>query len=143
MNARRIIYIIALAIVAVVLYYSGNNNQYLNNEPVITRETILNEFKDFAGHQKESKSLVGDFKTTDIFFPADFDGYQGDEFYVTVQDGQTIATLKYVIKEKVEKSAKTTQLEYRLKDTWRNFKPPQGKFETYHLQGNKWVGNNK
>jgi hypothetical protein len=135
MNARRIIYIIALAIVGMVVYYSGSFNQYPETESFITREAILNDFKDFSGHQSESKTLAGNYKTTDIFFPADYNGSQGDEFYVTVQDGQAITTLKYVIKEKANKPH---QLEYQLKDTWENFKPPQGKFETYHLQENKW-----
>lgn len=136
MNARRIIYIIALVIVGMIVYYSGDNSQYPETESSITRKTILNDFKDFTGHKNEAKSLAGNFKTTDIFFPDDFNGSQGDEFYVTVQNGQLIATLKYVI---TEKDGNTRQLEYILKDTWENFKPPQGKFETYHLQDNKWV----
>jgi hypothetical protein len=138
MKARRIIYIIAMTIIAVVVFYSSSNNQYPQEPPAITRQAILNDFRDFSGHQNESKSLTGDYKTSDIFFPPDFYGNAGDEFYVTVKGGQTIATLKYVIIEKADDS-KTTQLEYKLKDTWKNFKPPQVKFETYHLQDNKWV----
>lgn len=139
MNARRIIYIMALVLIAMVVYYSGNNNQYQDIAPSITREAILDDFKEFSSHQKESKSLPGDFKSTDAFFPAGFNGFEGDEFYITVQTEQTIATLKYVIRGKVEKPQNAQQLEYKLKDTWENFRPPQSKFESYHLQGNKWI----
>jgi hypothetical protein len=136
MSARRIVYLIALVIVGIVVYYSGSYNQYPVTESYITKESILNNFKNFSGYQNDAKTLTGNYKTTDIFFPADYSGSQGDEFYVTIQDGQTVITLKYVIKER---SDKPHQLEYQLKDTWENFKPPQGKFETYHLQDNRWM----
>ncbi|MGI5920445.1 MAG: hypothetical protein ACOX6I_01760 [Syntrophomonadaceae bacterium] len=137
MNQRRVIYILALIVVAAVVYYSGNN-QGIDIEPSISRQTILNDFKNLSD-QKQELAFDDSYHTTDVFFPESFNGYKGDEFYITVQSQTNITTLKYIIQEKGGENEQGPRLEYKLKDTWDNFKPPQGKFETYHLQDNEWI----
>lgn len=134
MNIRRAIYLMALVLIGLIVYSSGSDNYQV--DPSLSKQSILKEFLDLSNYQPDLKSLPGSYKATDIYFPQDFNGYKGDEFYVTMQDEQNVATIKYII---AEKDAKKGTLVYKLKDIWKDFKPPQGKFETYHWQENQWT----
>lgn len=139
MKVRKLVYMLVLLVVGMLVYTSGQNDSGLENVPSISKEVIFDDFKDLSAHQNEVKSLGESFYPTDIFFPAGFYGYQGDEFYVTVQDGKSVATLKYLIREVSGDKGARKVLRYEWKDTWESFKPPGGKFESYELRNNSWI----
>lgn len=132
MNIRRILYVAAFCAIAALLYY----NQQSDITPLpqaITRDSVLQVFKTQTGQIPDDLIKAG-YSPTDIYFPGDYEGQAGDEFYVSLAQGEKYLTLKYVIRAKDSDD----KLEYFNKDKWENFKPPAGKFEQYQLQDGAW-----
>jgi len=121
---RRILYIIAIGLIAfLVLEYNDMNQP--KNLPVITREEILDDF------QKESGEIW-------VNFPANFSGTSGELFYVGEQvAGQPVTTVYKIY------SDETGQLAYRTHDQWDNVKLPESRFETYYLVDGEWTKSRK
>jgi len=124
LHQRRILYIIAIGLIAfLVLNYNDMSQQ--DNLPVITREEILNDF------QKESGEIW-------VNFPGNFSGTSGDLFYVGKQVADQPVTTVYKIY-----SNETGNLAYGVHDQWDNVKLPENRFETYHLVKGDWEKSRK
>lgn len=132
MNIRRIIYIVALCLIAAVVYYSGQESYTPGPEP-ITREAVLDAFTGPTGIPEDL--LRDNYHPADLYFSGDYEGNAGDEFYVTLAAGDKTITLKYLIRS----VGSPAQLEYYCKDRWEEYKPPAGKFEHYVMQNNAWI----
>lgn len=143
MNKRRVVYftIIAALILGYVYYYSSHKAEVIS-VPSISREIILQDFKDLEDNEIPKGQLGGTFYPTIINFPTDFSGHKGQEFYVTMEDGHIILTQKYLI-ELIDNEGQQQELMYKVKDNWENFIPPEGKFESYSFDYSKqkWVKN--
>ncbi len=137
MNTRRIIYLLALALVAYFLF-AHNQTETKQPPPSISRQEIFADFADLADNDIPEATLGGTFFTTDVFFPADFIGEAGDEFYVTMEDGHNQYTQRYIIETKVQKDL-SVELIYKPKANWQGFRPPEGKYESYKFDGEKWT----
>jgi hypothetical protein len=132
MNIRRILYIGAFCLIAAFLYY----NQQSDIAPVpqeITQDSVLQAFKNQT-KQIPDDLLKAGYQPTDVYFTDDYEGQAGDEFYVSLAQGEKFITLKYVVRAKDSND----KLEYYCKDRWENFKPPAGKFQQYQLQDGAW-----
>lgn len=137
MKIRRILYLLALALLAYFLY-TYNQTETVKAPPSITRQEIFADFADLADNDIPEATLGGTFFTTDVFFPADFIGEAGDEFYVTMEDGHTLYTQRYII-EMVNQKDLPVKLIYKPKVNWEGFRPPDGKYESYKFDGEKWT----
>jgi len=137
MKSRRILYLLAMALVAYFLY-TNTQTKTIDTPQSITHQQIFTDFADLSDNDIPEATLGGTFFTTEIFFPGDFTGDAGDEFYVTMEDGHTMYTQRYII-EKETQSDKTAKLVYKLKVNWENFRPPAGKYESYKFDGEKWT----
>ena len=135
---RRIIYIIFLAVGAYIIYNLGLSNPGTDPIANIDKKAILQDFSDLRDNNVPPGTLGGSFYPTYLFFPKDFQGKNGDEFYLSMEDGHIMLTQKYIIQPQVSKDGKPTQLLYQVKDTWENYRPPLGKFETYSFNGEIW-----
>ncbi|HRW12015.1 MAG TPA: hypothetical protein P5549_02710 [Syntrophomonas sp.] len=141
MNFRRVFYIIALALAAYFLY-AHNQTETVRETPAISQQEIFADFADLADNDIPKATLGGTFFTTDVFFPADFLGEAGDEFYVTMEDGHTQYTQRYIIATEVQKDL-SVKLVYQPKANWEGFRPPDGKYESYQFDGEKWTQTNQ
>jgi len=125
LQVRRILYIVAIALIAfLVLNYVDSTQQ--SNLPGITREEILKDFQ-----EEESGE-------TWVSFPAKFSGTSGDLFYVGKQVADQPVTTVYRIYR-----SETGQLAYRIQDQWDNVKLPDNRFETYYLVEGDWIKSRK
>ena len=138
MKPRRIIYLLAMALVAYFLY-TNTQTETIDTPQSITHKEIFADFADLSDNDIPEATLGGTFFTTEIFFPADFIGDAGDEFYVTMEDGHTMYTQRYIIEKKINQPDETAELVYKLKVNWENFRPPAGKYESYKFDGEKWT----
>jgi hypothetical protein len=138
MKSRRIFYLLALAVVAYYLY-TNSQIETINTPSSITHKEIFADFADLSDNDIPEATLGGTFFTTEVFFPDDFTGDDGDEFYVTMEDGHTMYTQRYIIQMEETKPDETPKLVYRLKVNWENFRPPAGKYESYQFDGAKWT----
>lgn len=138
MKTRGIIYLLAFALIAYFLY-TNSQNEPIAPPQSITRQEIFADFADLRDNDIPEASLGGTFFTTEIFFPADFIGDAGDEFYVTMEDGHTLYTQRYIIEKEEARPDETARLIYKLKVNWENFRPPAGKYLSYKFDGEKWT----
>ena len=138
MKPRRILYLLAMALVAYFLY-TNTQTETIDTPQSITHKEIFADFADLSDNDIPEATLGGTFFTTEIFFPADFIGDAGDEFYVTMEDGHTMYTQRYIIEKKINQPDETAKLVYKLKVNWENFRPPAGKYESYKFDGEKWA----
>jgi len=134
-NWRRVIYVALVVFVAAVLFrnISGTKPQP-PPEPLFDQQMILREFKQL-GHQAYTE---GDYQPDSIYFPYDYTGDRGDEFYLTIKNKEGIATLKYVLKKN-----SSGELEYALKNRWQDVNLPPDRFESYRFEDNDWVNTNR
>lgn len=139
MKTRGIIYLLAFALIAYFLYSGSQNNEPIVAPQSINRQAILADFADLSDNDIPEASQGGTFVTSEIFFPADFNGDGGDEFYVTMEDGHTLYTQRYIIEKAQTEPDETVRLVYRLKANWENFRPPVGKYESHKFDGEKWT----
>ena len=141
MNIRRLIYVLALVIAALLIYnYNLEDKQSPQLTPpevTVSKESILNDFVDLTDKNTPEPVLGGTFYPTYGYFPADFQGKEGDMFYISMEDGHIGYTQKYSI-QAIDKTQgnKTT---YELIDKWEDYRPPEGRFEKYRYDGSKWA----
>lgn len=139
MKIRRFIYLIVFGMVAFMIFKYGDGREIVPPQS-ISKQDVLNDFADLQDNQGiPSGTLGGNYFTTEVFYPDDYIGDQGDEFYVSMEDGHDMLTQKYTIKEIGSTQEKSGKLQYELKDNWENFKPPAGKYESYKYDGKKWT----
>lgn len=134
MRKRSVIYFLLFALIAFLFYQSETAN-HAKLPPVISKEEILTDFQDLEDNDIPEGKLGGNFYVTHLYFPAGFQGQKGDVFYVSLEDGHIVITQYYIIQKEQDESEK---LIYRVKDTWENFQPPDGKYETYVNNEGKW-----
>lgn len=140
MKARRIIYLIVFLMAAVFIFKYGDNRQIVFYPDSISKQDVLKDFADLSDNKNiPAGELGGNYFATEVFFPDDYIGDQGDEFYVTLEDGHMQLTQKYLIEKVATKGDKSGILKYKLKENWENFKPPAGKYESYKFDGKKWT----
>ncbi|HEX3012591.1 MAG TPA: hypothetical protein VHQ70_11300 [Syntrophomonadaceae bacterium] len=133
MNIRRILYITILGLIVAFLYYNGQQTAAPLPETK-DQKSVLSAFKDQSSLIPEDLRQAN-YHLTDIYFPGDYEGSAGDEFYVSLAQDKQFLTLKYVIRS----ADNDTKLEYYCKDRWKQFKPPTGKFEQYQMQDGRWT----
>jgi len=139
MKARRVIYLLAFLLVGFIVFKYGQGNE-ITPAPSISKQDVLKDFADLKDNQDiPDGTLGGSYYTTAVFFPDDYVGDRGDEFYVSMEDGHVMLTQKYTIQEIGATKEKSGKLLYKVKDNWENFRPPTGKYETYKYDGQKWV----
>jgi hypothetical protein len=131
MNIRRILYIGAFCLIVAFLYYN-QQSEVTPIPPTLSEDSVLESFQQ-KSQIPEELAQTG-YEATDIFFPDDYQGQAGDEFYVTLAQGDKFLTFKYLIRTQ----EKGEELEYYLKDKWENYKPPAGKFRQYQRQDSGW-----
>jgi hypothetical protein len=139
MKSRRIIYLLAVALVAYFLYTNNTHTETIDAPQAITHQQIFTDFADLKDNSIPKATLGGTYFTTEVFFPRDFTGDAGDEFYVSMEDGHTMYTQRYIIYKEQIQSDKTAKLVYKLKANWENYRPPAGKYESYKFDGEKWT----
>lgn len=137
MKIRRMIYLLVFALLAYFLYVNSQT-ELIAAPQSITQQEIFADFADLTENDIPEASLGGQYFTTEIFFPDDYVGDAGDEFYVSMEDGHTIYTQRYIIQEIGAQSEKAGKLVYKLKANWENFQPPAGKYESYKFDGEEW-----
>jgi len=130
LNWRRIIYIAALIIVAGVIFKDIPDPNSVPPETLLNKKIILNDFKDLKHPLYEDSK----YQPSIIYFPYDYTGDKGDEFYLTIIMAQNTTTVKYVL----EKDA-SGELKYYLKDRWPDITLPVERFESYIYEDNTWV----
>ncbi len=135
MKARRPIYIIALAL-AVFLIYNWVPEKQESASLNISKEKILKDFENLKDKNIPMAVLGGTFYTTRAYFPLDFSGEAGNVFYVSMEDGHIAVTQKYMLK--YEKSSASSYV-YDFIQRWEDYRPPQGRFETYSFNGSQWT----
>lgn len=137
MKIRTVVYLLVFAFMAYFLY-NYNQVEAIVAPPSITQQQIFSDFADLTDNDIPAASLGGQFFTTEIFFPDDFVGDAGNEFYVSMEDGHVLYTQRYIIQEIDAQQGKAGKLVYKLKANWENFRPPAGKYESYKFDGEKW-----
>ena len=138
MKIRRVIYLLAFALVAYFLYLNSQAGVIVSPQS-ITKQEIFSDFADLSGNNIPKATLGGQYFTTEVFFPDDFVGDAGNEFYVSMEDGHTLYTQRYIIEEIGAQPKKAGKLVYKLKVNWENFRPPARKYESYKFDGKKWT----
>lgn len=133
MNWRRVIYIAVLVFVAAMIFRSFPDTES-QRQPLLSQPIILNDFKDL----EHAAYTEGDYRPDSIYFPYDYTGDKGDEFYLTIINEAGIVTLKYVLQE--DPSGK---LKYILKDRWPDVNLPLDRFESYRFENSDWVNTNQ
>ena len=124
MQRRPILYIIAIAVIIVVVFnYNDRNREQLL--PVISREQIFGDFKDQTGEVW-------------LNFPANFSGTSGELFYLGEQvNGEPVTKVYRIYRPE------SGELYYEIHDEWDNVKLPENQFETYYLVEGEWIKNRK
>ncbi|CFX53308.1 Uncharacterized [Syntrophomonas zehnderi OL-4] len=139
MKTRNVIYLITFAIIAFLIFKYGGGE---DTPPLasISKQDVLEDFADLQDNPGiPSGTLGGTYYTTEVFFPDDYTGDLGNEFYVAMEDGHSILTQKYVIYKTTAQTDQSESLQYKLKDSWEDFKPPAGKYESHKYDGKKWI----
>lgn len=134
MNWRRVIYIALVVFVAAVIFRNIPDSNVEPPQKLLHQQIILKDFKDLQNQVYKEK---GNYKPDSIYFPYDYTGDRGDEFYLTVKNENNVATLKYVVQENSQ-----GELEYLQKNRWEDVTLPLDRFESYQYQDNDWVNIN-
>ncbi|MEA1961672.1 MAG: hypothetical protein U9N81_10465 [Bacillota bacterium] len=137
MNKRRLIYIYIFLITIVFVYVYQESKSDILVDPFIDKQSIVEDFIDLSDNTIPSGILGGTFYATEIYFPEKFSGIKGDSFYVALEDGHVMITAHYNIVAANGDDAKEPLL-YEIKDSWDNFRPPAGKFESYNYLDETW-----
>ncbi len=139
MKMRRYIYLIVFVMVGFMIYQYGDGKTIAPPQS-ISKQDVMKDFADLKGNKDiPSATLGGNYFATEVFFPDDYVGEQGDEFYVSMEDGHVMLTQKYIIEVIGASKDKSGKLLYKLKDNWENFRPPAGKYESYKYDGKTWT----
>jgi hypothetical protein len=125
LQPRRILYVIAIAIIAFLVFNHNDDQMQEDIIPNISREHIFDDFNNQTGEVWLS-------------FPESFRGTNGELFYF----GQLVSE-KPVTKVYRIYSRESGQLYYRVHDEWDNVKLPANKFETYYLVQGEWIKDRK
>lgn len=125
MQARRILYVIAIAVIAFLVINHNDNQIQEHINPAIHREQILNDFQCQNGEVW-------------ISFPAKFQGTSDELFYLGEQISGEPVTKVYRIY-----SQESGELNYKLHDQWDHVKLPANRFETYYLVQGEWIKDRK
>lgn len=141
MKIRNFIYLVAFGIIAFLIFKHGTGDDITPAPlPSISKQAVLEDFADLKDNPSiPSGSLGGTYYTTEVFFPDDYTGDIGDEFYVCMEDGHKLLTQKYVIYKTTAQQGQDESLQYKLKDSWEDFKPPKGKYESHKYDGKTWT----
>lgn len=134
MNWRRVIYIALVVFVAAMIFRNIPDTKPEPLEPLVYQKVILNDFKNL----EHPAYKEGGYRPDSIYFPYDYTGDRGDEFYLTIKNEAGIATLKYVL----EKNS-SGELEYILKNRWPDVNLPADRFESYKYENSNWVNTNQ
>lgn len=137
MKIRSFIYLTVFIIVGFVLFKYGDGREIMPPAS-ISQEAVMADFADLKDNDVPAGKLGGTYYTTQVAFPDDYTGDQGDEFYVSMEDGHVALTQRYIIEEVGASKEKSGKLVYKLKASWEDFIPPAGKFETYEYDGKSW-----
>jgi len=132
----------ALTLAVLLIYnYSTPQDEQMPDISV-SKNQILDDFKSLEQKDFGQGVLGGSFYPTYAYFPHDFDGKDGDMFYICAEDGHIVVTHKYKIRVGDSAGAK---VEYELIEKWEDYRPPEGRFETYSFDGTSWseVKNNQ
>ena len=138
MKIRSFIYLIVFLIVGFIIFKYGEGQEIVAPTS-ISKQEILADFADLQDNDIPEATLGGTYFTTAISFPDDFVGDQGDEFYVSMEDGHAPLTQRYIIEQIGATKEKSGKLVYKLKANWENFTPPAGKYETHKYDGKTWT----
>lgn len=131
MNKRTIVYLILFLALGLFIYQSQCTHQ-VRMPPAISKSEILNDFKD---QDVPDDSIEETLSITHIFFPSGFQGQKGDVFYVTMKTGDKVLTRYYIIQEDKNNPE---ALDYNVKETWEDFQPPDGKYQTFVHSDGQW-----
>lgn len=137
MKIRSFIYLTVFLIIGFFLFKYGDGREIVPPAS-IDKEAVMTDFADLKDNDVPAGKVGGAYYTTQIAFPDDFVGDQGDEFYVSLEDGHVALTQRYIIEEVGATKEKSGKLIYKLKANWENFVPPAGKYETYKYDGKSW-----
>lgn len=137
MKIRSFIYLIVFLIIGLIIFKYGDGREIVPPAS-IGKQDILADFVDLQDNDVPEGTLGGTYYTTAISFPDDFMGDQGDEFYVSMEDGHVALTQRYIIEQIGATKEKSGQLVYKLKANFENFTPPAGKYETHNYDGKTW-----
>lgn len=138
MKIRSFIYLVVFLIVGFIIFQYGEGRE-IKAPASISKNDILTDFADLKDNDIPAGKLGGTYYTTHISFPDDFTGDQGDEFYVSMEDGHNTLTQRYIIEQIGASKEKSGKLVYKLKVSWENYVPPTGKYETYKYDGKSWT----
>lgn len=138
MKIRSFIYLTVFLIIGFILFKYGDSQEIMPPAS-LDKDAIMTDFADLKDNDIPVGKLGGIYYTTQICFPDDFMGDQGDEFYVSMEDGHVTLTQRYIIEEVGATKEKSGNLVYKLKADWENFVPPAGKYETYKYDGKNWT----
>jgi hypothetical protein len=133
MNIRRILYIAVFCAIAAFFYYNQQPSDITTVPQAIKQQSVLQTFKAQTAQLPEDLTKAA-YHPDGIYFPGDYQGQAGNEFYVSLAQGEKYLTLKYMIRA----TDSADRLEYYCKDRWENYRPPAGKFEQYQLQDGAW-----
>lgn len=133
MNPRRVIYIVVSLVLLVIIGYMFEGGKMPTG---LEKELILNDFVDIRDNEIPEGTMGGSFYVTNVCFPSDFVGKEGDLFYVLLEDGHVGMTQKYTIKAAEKDGEK--HLTYELTENFEDFTLPPGKFINYEYQGGKY-----
>ena len=137
MKIRSFIYLIVFLLIGLLIFKYGEGQEIVPPESV-SKQDILTDFADLQDNDIPAGTLGGTYFTTAVSFPDDFVGDQGDEFYVSMEDGHVALTQRYIIEQIGASEDKSGKLIYKLKANFENFTPPAGKYETHKYDGKSW-----
>ncbi len=138
MKIRSFIYLIVFVAVGLIIFKYGEG-QDIVAPTSISKQEILADFADLQDNDIPEATLGGTYFPTSISFPDDFVGDQGDEFYVSMEDGHVTLTQRYIIEQIGASKEKSGKLVYKRKANWENYTPPAGKYETHKYDGKTWT----
>ena len=138
MKIRSFIYLLAFLIIGLIIFKYGDGREIIPPAS-ISKQDILTDFADLRDNDIPDGTMGGTYFTTAISFPDDFVGDQGDEFYVSMEDGHVALTQRYIIEQIGASKEKSGKLVYKLKANFENYTPPAGKYETRKYDGKTWT----
>lgn len=138
MKIRSFIYLTVFLIIGFIMFKYGDGKDIMPPAS-IDKDTVMADFADLKDNEVPAGKVGGTYYTTQIAFPEDYMGDQGDEFYVSMEDGHVTLTQRYIIEEVGATKEKSGKLVYKVKASWDNFVPPAGKYETYKNDGKSWT----